>query len=530
MKRLALIYSLLTLFSNYASAQQYYVIFFAYPKDYIVDGEPSRAGHAFVSFIKKDYSTGQTILEGKWGFHPMKQSFKALFKEEGVIHTERGTPSESDFVVEIKDVKVYERYKQLKQIWDSKNYSAIAGQTCVDFARDVAYRIPGVVIPPSLGSTDKWQWPKDFLIALKNLNQKLDTEGRKSLSEITTPLATTQLIPYRQGRKWGYCDASKKIIISCRFDRVSLFSEGLAAVTINEKMGYIDKTGKLVIPCKFGEAGPFNKKGSAVVDFNSTTKGLARIDRSGQVIEDKYCKWMPNVLDPQFFCDLAVVTKEGEMGAKKYGFIDEAGKLVIPFSFAKADGFSEDVCAVFDGNDKWAWIDKKGNLLTPYESFLTGYGRHFHEGLSVISELDSKSLRSIRSGYMDHSFKKTYITDRYTVLHVYGEELFLAEKNQRIGFIDKDGKVSIPFIFTPQDYGDGIYYGSAFKNGLAIVSKNNKLALINKRGVPITSFMYEDINYVKELNLFRLSWQSPRTAPYLENGYMSAQGVKYWQE
>ena len=52
-----------------------------------------------------------------------------------------------------------------------------------------------------------------------------------------------------------------------KYDRLSLFSEGYAAVCKNGKWGYIDKTGQEVIPCKYDWANPFHE-GLASVRFS----------------------------------------------------------------------------------------------------------------------------------------------------------------------------------------------------------------------------------------------------------------------
>ena len=47
--------------------------------------------------------------------------------------------------------------------------------------------------------------------------------------------------------KWGYKDASGKIIIEPKYSMYACFNDGLAAVEFNGKMGYIDKTGKVIL-------------------------------------------------------------------------------------------------------------------------------------------------------------------------------------------------------------------------------------------------------------------------------------------
>ena len=45
-----------------------------------------------------------------------------------------------------------------------------------------------------------------------------------------------ELIPYRKGRKFGFCNRRKKIVIECVYDTVRDFSEGLAYVEKDEKI------------------------------------------------------------------------------------------------------------------------------------------------------------------------------------------------------------------------------------------------------------------------------------------------------
>ncbi len=52
-----------------------------------------------------------------------------------------------------------------------------------------------------------------------------------------------ELIPYRKGDKWGFCDRNKKIVIGCKYDFAGPFSEGLSIVKLNGKWGFIDANG-----------------------------------------------------------------------------------------------------------------------------------------------------------------------------------------------------------------------------------------------------------------------------------------------
>ena len=59
--------------------------------------------------------------------------------------------------------------------------------------------------------------------------------------------------------KWGYKDASGKIVIEPKYAGYASFNDGFAAVEFNGKMGYIDKTGKEVTGFKYDKAKDFYK-------------------------------------------------------------------------------------------------------------------------------------------------------------------------------------------------------------------------------------------------------------------------------
>ena len=73
-----------------------------------------------------------------------------------------------------------------------------------------------------------------------------------------------------------FIDAIKK------YDDLSLFSEGYAAVCKNGKWGYIDKTGQEVIPCKYAWANTFHEGLASVrISFDS---GYGFIDTTGREV------------------------------------------------------------------------------------------------------------------------------------------------------------------------------------------------------------------------------------------------------
>jgi hypothetical protein len=100
-----------------------------------------------------------------------------------------------------------------------------------------------------------------------------------------------------------------------------------------------------------------------------------------------------------------------EVGGK-WGFIDKAGKMVIPPKYNGAWKFSEGLAAVLTGDEKpWGFIDKTGNMVIPSQFYLpidpaegefANYCGVFSGGLAEVFSLDS---RPVTAGYIDRTGK-----------------------------------------------------------------------------------------------------------------------------
>ena len=112
----------------------------------------------------------------------------------------------------------------------------------------------------------------------------------------------------------------------------------------------------------------------------------------------------------------------------KWGFADEAERVVISCKWKFSYSFSEGLACVQDSNDKWGFIDKTGKTVSPCK-WKDAYS--FCEGLACVKK------GNVKLGFIN---------------------------DDKWGFIDKTGKLVIPCKWKS---------ANSFRNGLALVQDSN---------------------------------------------------------
>lgn len=186
--------------------------------------------------------------------------------------------------------------------------------------------------------------------------------------------------------KYGFMDKSGKVVIDPRFDDVTRFDNGLAAVYNGERDDYgivpgqgkwtfIDKTGRLAFRLEVddtngfsenlagveidGKWGVINNSGQFIVkpvfdkldDFH---EGLAPVNIGGK--KSEYYVPEKNAFAIQLPWRLGGIFEGGQ-----WGFIDRTGTMAIEPQFDEVKGFSDGLAAVRIG-DRWGFIDRNGHF------------------------------------------------------------------------------------------------------------------------------------------------------------------------
>ena len=218
------------------------------------------------------------------------------------------------------------------------------------------------------------------------------------------------LHPVKQADKWGYADASGRIVIAPEFKDARPFSEGLAAVYVEisppskigfidsrgvrtskpaqRKWGFIGQDGTMVIPPQFEAVGDFSE-GLAAASLAipwSDRDTWGYIDRQGKMaIKPQFSRAHP------FSEGLALVWAGGVCLADPFvrsfvnmGFIDKSGHWVIrsKFKYFFYEDFSNGLVAFRKNFGKWGYMDKGGK--TVIEPQFDWAGRFLADGLAPV--------------------------------------------------------------------------------------------------------------------------------------------------
>lgn len=276
----------------------------------------------------------------------------------------------------------------------------------------------------------------------------------------------------RKNDKWGFFNEGGKLIAEPKFNFGSVFSEGLAAVTMDSLSGYIDTAGVFVIP-------PVFKK------TNSFSEGLASAAPKGEGLKYGFINRTGDfVIDPQF--DAAGSFSEGvawvSLENKKERLIDRSGKFLSELEFdevfyAHFQKFPKNIAAVKQDN-KWGFVNRKGEMEITPQFDRVEFG--LFNGFMIVFK-DSKY------GYVAEN--GSIIEPQFVIANQFSEGLAAVSKDNKWGYIDQTGT----FVIPPQ-------YTNAFRfaHGVAWVFKGRVWGLIDKKGKPVSEPQFESVNEFSE--------------------------------
>lgn len=194
--------------------------------------------------------------------------------------------------------------------------------------------------------------------------------------------------------RWGFIDRDGRVVIAPRFIEAFEFSEGLAAVRVQDpaapdqrqwRYGYIDRQGALAIPPRFEAAFEFAQGRARVVVGGRYTF----IDGTGRAMSEATFD------DARDFHEGLAQVRIGS----RWGYVDLAGTLAIPAEFVRTGRFSEGLASASRSGGLGGYIDRSGATIIP-ERF--GVAWPFSDGRARVQIGDGRGLLDTW-GYIDRS-------------------------------------------------------------------------------------------------------------------------------
>lgn len=211
--------------------------------------------------------------------------------------------------------------------------------------------------------------------------------------------------------------------------------------------GYLNTQGKEVIAPMYDDATRFSH-GVAVVRSGDD---YFVINQNNQKVSNHYTN-ITQLKDHDFY----IVQQDG-----KYGVINHAGRQLVPMIYDNIGGhlFADELIE-FSQNGQWGLMNLSGQVM---------------------------------------------IAPQYEQVNYYKDGLMAAVKNGKWGFVDKDNRTVIDFVYDDPLIDEQAFYEWMFAyvvtDGKIAVVKNGKWGVIDVTGEVVVDFVYDDIEYITELQV-----------------------------
>lgn len=342
----------------------------------------------------------------------------------------------------------------------------------------------------------------------------------------------------KQNGKYGVIDFTGKEIISCQYDEITALTGIKNALKVKKdgKYGIIDNDGKEILPTQYAEIknlGKDNKEGFIVqkedgkygiVDYSNNQVLEAKYDAIKKIYgNDLYVveqagkqilvkKDGAEVLT-EGFDQIKAILKSSENGIifvkdNKYGVMKITGEATIEANYEELKEAKSGIL-IAKQNGKYGIIDLQKNEKIPFKYANISYNEkadlyiaedeNFNNDIidntftvkqsGILVDLDDeKGYLALRQNgetkYYNFKFEEKKTSDIFT-----SNTLFLSKKDGKYGFIDKDGKIVVDYIY------DDATEQNAY--GYSAIKKDGKWGAIDNKGNVVQEPTYNLDDYLK---------------------------------
>lgn len=337
---------------------------------------------------------------------------------------------------------------------------------------------------------------------------------------------------------YGLIDLSGKELLQCEYDKIEALEgvENTFKITKDGKVGIADEKGNVLITPSYAEITSLDKdKSQGFIVKNSDGKYGIVDTANKQVLETKY-----DTVEKIYRNDYYVVTENGKQEVvkkagdivlsgnydkieailqnpengiiykqkEKYGIMNLSGDVVIKPEYEKLkEGASGSIIAKKDS--KYGIIDLQGNQKVEFKYQNLSYNEkadlYIAEDDQYENEILDSNYQVKQTGYLielntDKGYMELNQNNSYKYYNFKFEEqnaeniftsntLFASKKDGKYGFVDKNGKTVVDYIY------DDVTSQNSY--GYAGIKKDGKWGAIDKDGKVVKEPTYNLDDYLK---------------------------------
>lgn len=379
--------------------------------------------------------------------------------------------------------------------------------------------------------------------ALNSKNEEIFTdyeqvEAIQNIDKNNNLWYEANVLKVEKNGKYGIIDLSGKELLPCEYDSVSALEGVKNSLKISKegKFGIANTEGKVIVTVEYSDIqgmGTDNKEGFivksndgkyGVVDFSNNKILETKYDEVAKIYGNSFYVVKQNgnqvLVDKDGievlksgFDEITAILKNTENGViykknNKYGVMKTTGEVTLEASY---DELKETKSGIFiakkDG--KYGVIDLENNSKVEFKYNAISYNEkadlYITEDEKFNNEiLDNTYTVKLTGILIDLDSEKGYLElrqdDEYKYYNFKFEEkkeadiftsntLFLSKKDGKYGFIDKEGKVIVDYIYDDVT-SQNIY-------GYAGVKKDGKWGVVDNKGSLIQEQTYDLDDYLK---------------------------------
>lgn len=299
----------------------------------------------------------------------------------------------------------------------------------------------------------------------------------------------------KKEEKVGLCDNKGNIIIEPEYKEIKAigddYKNGYIVINNDNKYGLIDFTRQVILETKYEEIKTVSSTNNIyVVKENGKLKAINKDLET--LVENKFDDVK------QIHGGNLVFVKN-----KKYGIINTEGQITTKAEYDNIDHIFDEYY-IAKKSDKYGIIDVNNEKILPFDYVAISYRKEadfieLEKKDAVVTEiLNNKFEKQLEGIITEVNDAKEYIRvridDEYKYYNFKFEEqtskdiltsntIFLSKKDGKYGYVDKDGKVVVDYIY--EDAKEQNSYG------YAAVKKDGKWGAINKEGKEVAECKYD---------------------------------------